>query len=92
MFTSVFFVPVISLSSMRMWPAVGVSSRLMQRSIVDLPEPDGPSTTTISPFHTSRFTSRRTGVSVNVLFRCSMRTIGCSPFSKWCLVRFLSRS
>ena len=35
--------------SMRMWPPVGCSSRLTQRSSVDLPEPDGPITHTTSP-------------------------------------------
>ena len=49
----------------------------MQRSIVDLPEPEGPSTTTTSPGQTLRFTSFRTSVSSKLLLRCSMRTIGC---------------
>ena len=90
--TSAALLLVISSSSMRMWPALGVSSRLMQRSIVDLPEPDGPRTTTTSPGQTLRFTSLSTSVSSKLLLRCSMRTIGCSPGVKWWLVRPWSAS
>ena len=39
----------MSVPSKMIWPLVGVSSRFTQRSIVDLPEPEGPSTTTTSP-------------------------------------------
>ncbi|MCY1553890.1 hypothetical protein D9M68_904200 [compost metagenome] len=35
--------------SMRMRPLSGRSSQLMQRSRVDLPEPEGPSRQTVSP-------------------------------------------
>ena len=59
----------------------------MQRSIVDLPEPEGPSTTTTSPGQTFRLTSFKTLVSSKLLFRCSMRTTGCSPGVKWWFVR-----
>ena len=41
---------VISTPLNRMRPPVGTSSRLRQRRNVDLPEPDGPMTTTTSPF------------------------------------------
>lgn len=36
------FLAVVSTPSMKTLPLVGVSKRLMQRSRVDLPEPDGP--------------------------------------------------
>ena len=42
------------------WPASGVSSRLMQRSRVDLPEPEAPMMVTTSPGMTSKSTPRRT--------------------------------
>ena len=41
-------------------PELIVSSRLIARHSVDLPEPDGPITTTTSPRSTVRFTSRST--------------------------------
>src|SRR5699024_8277975 len=40
---------VISVPSKVMMPSVGVSSRFRQRRKVDLPEPEGPMTTTFSP-------------------------------------------
>ena len=40
---------VMSVPSKVMVPLVGVSSRFRQRRKVDLPEPDGPMTTTFSP-------------------------------------------
>lgn len=43
-----------------MLPPVMVSSRLMVRHSVDLPEPDGPITTTTSPLAMSRSMSRST--------------------------------
>ena len=49
-----------SVPSTVMAPLSGVSSRFRQRSSVDLPEPDGPMTNTISPAATSRSTPRRT--------------------------------
>ncbi len=38
-----------SMPSTTIWPSWCVSSRLMQRIMVDLPDPDGPQTTTRSP-------------------------------------------
>ncbi|MNP23537.1 hypothetical protein D3C76_1162510 [compost metagenome] len=38
-------------------PEERVSSPAIIRSVVDLPQPDGPSSTTNSPFSTCRFTS-----------------------------------
>ena len=48
------------LPSMRMSPESMVSRRLMVRHIVDLPEPDGPTTTSTSPLVTVRLMSFRT--------------------------------
>jgi len=48
--------PVTSTSLSAMVPAVGSTSRLMQRISVDLPAPDGPISATTSPFATSRST------------------------------------
>ena len=55
-------------------PLVGCSRRLMQRSIVDLPEPEGPKTTTTSPLCTSRSMSRRTTLSPKAFWRFLMLT------------------
>ena len=51
---------VSSIPSTTMWPFWCSSSRLMQRIMVDLPEPDGPQTTTFWPFMTSRLMFRST--------------------------------
>ena len=48
------------LPSMRISPESMVSRRLMVRHMVDLPEPDGPMTTSTSPRSTSRLMSFRT--------------------------------
>src|SRR5687767_814452 len=55
------------------------SSRLMQRISVDLPEPDGPITTTTSPRSTVRSTSRRTCRSPKCLLTLSSTTSGSVP-------------
>ena len=57
-------------------PASGVSSRLMQRKSVDLPEPEAPMIVTTWPGMTSRLMSRRTSRSPKLLRRPSIRTIG----------------
>ena len=44
------FSSVISVPSKRICPPVGTSRRFRQRRKVDLPEPEGPMTTTTSPF------------------------------------------
>ena len=44
---------VSSMPSTMIWPFWCSSSRLMQRIIVDLPEPEGPQTTMLSPLSTS---------------------------------------
>ncbi|PWC47263.1 hypothetical protein TSA6c_11425 [Azospirillum sp. TSA6c] len=49
---------VSSMPSTMMWPVWCASSRLMQRIIVDLPEPEGPQTTTFSPLPMLMLTSR----------------------------------
>ncbi len=46
----------MSMPSTRIEPEVGSSSRLQQRSSVDLPEPDGPMTNTSSRSLTCRST------------------------------------
>ncbi|CAB3922422.1 hypothetical protein LMG26841_05688 [Achromobacter dolens] len=51
---------VSSVPSTMMWPFWCSSSRLMQRIMVDLPEPDGPHTTMRSPGATSRLMLRST--------------------------------
>ena len=45
---------VTSRPPMRMVPAVGVSSPAIRRSVVDLPQPDGPSSTTKEPGSASK--------------------------------------
>src|SRR3954468_11796225 len=58
---------VSSMPATVMRPCWCSSSRLMQRIIVDLPEPDGPQTTTRSPLPTSRLMSVSTWNSPNHL-------------------------
>ncbi len=57
------------------------SSRLIARHSVDLPEPDGPITTTTSPRATDRSTSCNTCSGPNHLFTFS-RTINASPVTR----------
>ena len=59
------------LPAMAMVPLVGSSRKFMQRTVVDLPEPDGPMITSFSPSATSRFTSLRTCRSPKYLSTCS---------------------
>src|ERR1700739_1367498 len=54
---------------MRISPACQSSSRLMQRSNVDFPEPLGPSTTTTSPRSTAKLTPLSTSFAPNDLRR-----------------------
>src|SRR3954471_16412368 len=52
-------------------PAVGCSSPAMQRSVVVLPQPDGPSSTTISPAAIRKVTPSTAGrPTANCLRRC----------------------
>src|SRR5699024_2574499 len=60
----------------RMEPAVGVSSRLMQRNRVDLPEPDAPMTQVTSPGLTVKSTSRSTTWVPKLLERWRTSMIG----------------
>ena len=55
------------------------SSPLMQRSTVDLPEPDGPQITMRSPRRTVRLTSRSTLNSPNHLYRPRISTATSPP-------------
>src|SRR5215471_7754112 len=59
---------VSSIPATMMRPCWCSSSRLMQRIIVDLPDPDGPQTTTFSPLPTTRLMSFRTWNSPYHLF------------------------
>src|ERR1043165_1664778 len=53
-------------------PEVGCSSPAMQRKVVVLPQPDGPSSTTISPAATRKLTSSTAGrPAENCLRRCA---------------------
>src|SRR5699024_5883170 len=57
------------------WPEVGVSTPDMQCKSVDLPEPDGPMTATVSPALISRVMPDRTGAPPKSLVtssRCNM--------------------
>src|SRR3982751_6161420 len=60
-------------------PFCAVSSRLMQRMSVDLPEPDGPQMTIRSPGRTDRLMLLRTWKCPNHLSSPSMRMIGSAP-------------
>ena len=52
-------------------PAVGCSRPAMQRKVVVLPQPDGPSSTTISPAAMRKLTSSTAGrPTANCLRRC----------------------
>ena len=64
--------------SMVMVPDSIVSSRLMARHRVDLPEPEGPRTTTTSPLRTLRLMSCRTCSSPKC-FSTSVSTTRGSP-------------
>ena len=61
---------LITWPSTMIWPDVGVSNMLMQRSSVDLPVPDGPMTAMMSPLLMTAFTSFRGVVSSNSLRKC----------------------
>ncbi len=54
----------------RITPSVGVSSRLMQRRSVDLPEPEAPMMHTTSLGKVSKSMSMRTSLSPNRFRRC----------------------
>ena len=67
---------VSSVPSTTMRPSWWVSRRLMQRIMVDLPEPDGPQTTTRSFSVTVRETSRRTCIAPYHLLTLSSTIAG----------------
>jgi len=48
---------VTFLSSNQTSPAVGSIRRRMQRPVVDLPQPDSPTSPSVSPFNRSKLTS-----------------------------------
>ena len=64
--------------SMQMSPAVISSSPATMRSVVVLPQPEGPTSTTNSRSRISRFTSLTAWVSSYFLFRSFMRTFAIS--------------
>src|SRR4051812_365079 len=64
-----------SAPPIEMRPAVGCSSPATQRSVVVLPQPEGPSSTTISPAATVKLTSSTAGRPVaKTLRRRSIRS------------------
>src|SRR5437867_3161910 len=71
--------PVTSMPSTRTVPRVGSSRRVMQRSSVLLPDPDGPITMITSPGRTRRFSPLRTSRSPNDLWRSSISSMERSP-------------
>ena len=62
--------PVTSWPWKTIWPLVGVSSRLMHRRRVDLPEPEAPMMEVTSPGRTVKSMSRSTWWSPKDLDRC----------------------
>ena len=62
---------VTSTPPMAMRPAVAASSPAMSRSVVDLPQPDGPSSTSIRPAAASKLTSSTARVCPHHRLRCS---------------------
>ena len=66
-------------------PSVGVSSRLMQRSSVDLPVPEGPITVMTSPRFMEAFTSVSGTAPGKAFFRCSILISSPSPKPGSCL-------
>src|SRR5271165_5887850 len=61
-----------SLSPMKMSPEVGASRPAIMRRRVDLPQPDGPTSTTNAPSSMPRLMSMRTLVSPELLLSASM--------------------
>src|SRR6266545_4234175 len=57
--------PVISVSAIETWPAVGLSNPARMCISVDLPEPDGPITATSSPLETESVTPRRASTAAS---------------------------
>ena len=69
---------VISSPSTKIFPLVGVSSMLTQRSRVDLPDPDGPITQTTCPCATWKSMPLSTSLAPKYLWRSwtSMAAVG----------------
>src|SRR5262245_13013 len=61
---------------MKIWPEVGSISRLIMRSTVDLPQPDGPISTTSSPALTDRLSLSTATVPSGYCLRTSRSSIG----------------
>ena len=79
LFMSIFFEVISSLST-KILPLVGLSKRFKHLKKVDLPEPDGPITTTTSPSFISWFIPFRTSSSPKDFVRFSTLIICKSPF------------
>ncbi len=75
----------ISLPSILMRPVEGVSNPATMRSTVVLPQPDGPSSDTNSPFWMSRLKSFTTRVAPKDFSRCwiSRKAISAVPLCVW---------
>ena len=74
------FLWVSSVPLMYTLPLVGSSRKFMQRTVVDLPEPEGPMMTSFSPSATSSDTSFKTCRSPKNLLTFSNRIIKFLPF------------
>ena len=81
---------VMSMPSTRILPEVGSSSRLTQRSRVDLPDPDGPMTQTTWPWSTWKSMPLSTSLSPKYL--CRSRTSMAGPGRALVLVTGSPRS
>ena len=66
----------MSIPSTTIDPPVGSSRVLMQRSIVDFPDPEGPTTQTTSPLLTSRLISVSTWLDPKLFCRLRIEMIG----------------
>ena len=69
-----------SWPSMYTCPLLGSSRKFMQRTVVDLPEPEGPMMTSFSPSLTSRSTSLSTCSSPKYLLTFSSRIMSARSF------------
>src|SRR5690606_17118493 len=81
---------VSSTPSTTILPAWCSSSRLMQRMVVDLPEPDGPQSTMRSPWRTERLMSFSTWNSPYHLFTPCSSIMLVSPRACLCVLSVIS--
>src|SRR5882757_10221122 len=76
-----------SRPAMLISPPVGCSRPATQRSVVVLPQPDGPSSTTISPAGTAKLTPSIAGRPIANCLRRSVTSSGAVMFPLSCLPR-----